>query len=485
MALTASSGSWLNRALAEANMGNNYAILQELTADLADPMVESELVHEAIFRGCTETAPTRRATGFLHACAWGNINAGTLNPAWALLHVFATDVAIGRYIAKMIVACMKRVHYLSDKQTRLLRGLSMTKVAATLRSGAWGELDIPNDVFGVISTRLAECGGGDAPPATRSALVYADPTDNARVPVVIGALMEAFGMQSKGDGSLRSAFEEANAGLAGNSHFPPQALADLLKANQKYWKALLQETCDHYHPTRTGANLKAELPLQNVRSGAASGPKQDYDLLFDNYLEASALVGLQNKMAGSASSVGGAAVQAALLLLSGKPAGEKQQRHEKGRADKDADDAQRKDFAEKQKRADAERLQRYESAGAGEMTGTADAAVFRFGQSSWNATEAAKAWPGKCVPWHCAESCGKGLGAKACPEHDHPDHVAGGAAHTLDEGMPRPSKFNLRDASRKRPLDSKGGSGKGKGGRGKGKGGRGKVQRGGGRGGRK
>ena len=119
------------------------------------------------------------------------------------------------------------------------------------------------------------------------------------------------------------------------------------------------------------------------------------------------------------------------------------------------------------------------------MTGTADAAVFRFGQSSWNATEAAKAWPGKCVPWHCAESCGKGLGAKACPEHDHPDHVAGGAAHTLDEGMPRPSKFNLRDASRKRPLDGKGGSGKGKGGRGKGKGGRGKVQRGGGRGGRK
>ena len=125
------------------------------------------------------------------------------------------------------------------------------------------------------------------------------------------------------------------------------------------------------------------------------------------------------------------------------------------------------------KEANAKAIAEYQGAGQGQMLGTPDKAVYKFGPSKWDVTAARKAWPGKCVPAICADSCrkGHGYGMQACPANGEDGHCDGGAAHTLNKGMPKPNTFKINSPEP--------GKGKGKGndaGKGKGRpgGGRGK-----------
>ena len=474
--MSATTGGLVQRAAAQAALGDNAAILHHLEPDLMDPQTKSTVIHEKLFRGCDEDAPDRCSTGLLHAMGWGFIDAGVLNSSWALMKSYSTDEAIGRYLAEYIIRRLACKGLLTDKKAERLAGVSLATLAKALRDTDWSKVDLYNMVLREFDVKLAEDSCGKVPAATPAALVYADPAVNAKCPVIVGAIMEALGMQRSGEGSLRDAFEEGNTRIAGNSNLPASAMAELLKSNQRHWRACLKEAGELYHPCRAGCNVKAELPSRNMRDGASAASRQATTRLLSKLEELSADMHLESHFRSNAAVQGGAGgVSAALALLSG---GAAKTRRDDAPPDPtksrqvDGPDAAAQQTTNRQK--NAERQAAYESAGQGKMTGAAGEAVFQFGPSKWDATAAAKAWPGKCVPFHCAETCGKGYGWTACPAQGEPGHEEDGDAHKLDADMPRPSKFNLNGRARREAAGKDSGRGGGKGGKGgKGKGGKG------------
>ena len=448
------ASGFLSRCVAAANEGPTAEVMHEVEPMLADPKTRSRDVHERIFRARTKRHPNRRPSGLLHAMGFGIVNAGSLNPNWALIHTFSTDECIGEYVAVMIVEYMVRARLYTPAQAERLKGASLSALVAVLRTGDWSKIDVPNMVLWPLAAHLARASGQQPPPKTKACYVYADPVVNARVPGIVGCIFEAFGMQKQGEGSLRDIFEEANAGLAGNTHFPAAAMAALLVSNQKMWQGCLKEAGALYHPCRSGANARAELPTVNVRSGPGDGPRQAHDQLLTDMLDTVHRMGLQAKLQGGANHTGNELNAAALsiILKSDKGSGGDVDLAPQfcGTLTPEREESDRKaalaaEQLAKTKESNAKAIAAYESAGQGQMLGTPEKAVYKFGPTKWDVTAARKAWPGKCVPAICADSCkkGHGYGMQACPADGEDGHCDSGAAHKLDKGMPKPATFRI------------------------------------------
>ena len=487
---------WRQSIVMATQSGDAAGILHEVEALLHDQGTRSEDIHELLFRGCSQAAPARRSTGLLHAMAWGSVDAGALNPSWALIKVYSTDEAIGRYLFRMVTDYLLRNRQLTPDQVSRISGTSLVTLAKALRSSSWGKgtIDIQNDVIRAITAQLAEASSLAAPPKTPSYLVYADHTQNTRIPGVTSCVLEALGMQRDGDGSLRAEMDASHATIVGNAdHLPPGALAKLLRAQKELWEAGWQELGDLYHPTRGGTNASAALPTQNLRNGEASSRRVLFDRLFHDLTAAYQQQALIGQASGTAKLSGADALAAANEELRRSSGAKKQPRLDGGADDKDepltkkerkgkpsAADAADEEAEKQRRRNDQdEKLRQKYGSERGKMQGTQDAPVFVFGDKHFDVKKAREAWPkGCCVPSLCAASLGgnnvelrKLFARNACPvKSDDPnaaDHKWGAKCHAVPDGAAKGHTFIIAAAGAKKKgkgmTDAKGkGKGKGK-----------------------
>ena len=489
---TSNVGNWRTGAINALQTGAAADIIHEAETLLSAEGTRSEDLHERLFRGCSAAAPDRKSTGLLHSIAWGNSDAGSLNQAWSLLKSYSSDESIGRYLAKLIVAQMRRDGSLTDDHVQRLDGLSMTSLAKALRGPTWGggSVDIVNDVIGIINSKLSEATG--MAPAGRMpyALVYADPATCRRVPKILSAILEALGLQRDGPGSVREQMEVTQNTILGHEgQLPPDAIAKLMKSQKELWEASLQETVDLYHHCRSGANVNADLPTVNLRSGVAMMKRNAFNKLAIDIVQAYYTQSLAGTVNGSATLTGSLAQAKAVELLMPKPVRgrpdtadtEQGGRAKAQKADDGLSDAERdaKKTANKQAQHDS-LLKKYGDT-KGEMKGTTGAAVFHFGDKLFDATAAGAAWSGCCIPGIIAASMANGDAklarrfiANNCPDPDSAGHEWNGACHTVPDGAKKASSFIINPNTRgDKGGDRATGKGKGKGGRSKGKGGRG------------
>ena len=470
---------------------NTAQLLHELDLLIDSPGITSISLHESTLRGCTQATPGRRSVGLAHALVLNNIDGTLINPKFAIFATISTDEHIGRYLAVCMVACYVQLGHMTESQAARLKGLSLTKLAKCIKMKNWkGNIDLVNDVIVVINSTLAKLDQREPTPRVPAHRVYCDPFTNTLCPALAACLMEALGMQKTGEGSIHDLMVESNATIWGMTGWPASLMADLMAGNKALWEAAWGEIGDRYYPCHAGANAFALLPEKNLISGQDEGPRAEWRQLTSGLSEAVRQAGLIARLAkhGSSEPVGTAGFQSALAVLDSTAKGDKgahtnpsvtppgkRQKTEPGVDQAQRDAQARLEEAREQSRANsAATRKKYESAGNGEYKGKGDAQIYVYGPSSWKAGLAKKEW-GKdvCLPFVFAESCGAGLGKRACPEKSH---KAGCPQHTLPPGSKPPSAFNCKktegaatSAAKGRAAGKSPGKGRG-GGRGTGRG---------------
>ena len=259
------AGKHVNTWLKAAAMAENAQVIFWVVAMLKKGATSIE-VHQAVFVASNEEHPKWKSTGFLHAMGWGFINASLVNADLAPVYEYSSDHYLGKYLAHMIVAAMKRSNLLSDNQVSYLKGYSLERLASKLRSGDWSKLDLVNDVDLAIQGRLAELTYGTPPAAVPYEVILTNTTSVARAITITKAIFEALGMQRDGPCSLASLMTTRNNEAQASTSVPTEVLAKCMKSNSELYKLGYTLAGNDYHATRGAISVHRPLPDTNYKA---------------------------------------------------------------------------------------------------------------------------------------------------------------------------------------------------------------------------
>ena len=120
-----------------ASKSPNADILLWVEAQMKKKNHNSTRVHGILFVAKNDKHPEWNSTGFLHALAWGNVNAGNISHHLAYIYDYSTDWHIGVYFAEKLTSAALRAGLITEEHKKLLLGFSLEKLAKAARNDNW------------------------------------------------------------------------------------------------------------------------------------------------------------------------------------------------------------------------------------------------------------------------------------------------------------------------------------------------------------